>query len=77
MFDKLVARLVLGGSYHRHADDRVSATTLLRARRDGPEPLRAAVARLEGLATRRVQDLLRPRHPLLHLATRGFGVRLV
>lgn len=34
VFDKLVARLVLGGSYHRHADDRVSATTLLRARRD-------------------------------------------
>lgn len=33
VFDKLVARLVLGGSYHRHADDRVSATTL-RARRD-------------------------------------------
>jgi hypothetical protein len=33
VFDKLVARLVLGGSYQAHADDRVSATTL-RARRD-------------------------------------------
>lgn len=33
VFDKLVARVVLGGSYQRHADDRVSATTL-RARRD-------------------------------------------
>lgn len=33
VFDKLVARLVLGGSYAKHADDTVSATTL-RTRRD-------------------------------------------
>lgn len=33
VFDKLVDRLVLGGAYHKHADDRVSATTL-RTRRD-------------------------------------------
>ncbi|TLP90229.1 IS5 family transposase [Nesterenkonia salmonea] len=33
VFEKLVARLVLGGSYTKHADHRVSATTL-RARRD-------------------------------------------
>lgn len=33
VFDKLITRLVLGGSYTKHADDRVSATTL-RARRD-------------------------------------------
>ena len=33
VFDKLIARLVLGGAYTRHADDTVSATTL-RARRD-------------------------------------------
>lgn len=33
VFDKLVARLVLGGAYAKHADASVSATTL-RARRD-------------------------------------------
>ncbi|MDN6604827.1 IS5 family transposase [Brevibacterium sp.] len=33
VFDKLITRLVLGGAYTKHADDRVSATTL-RARRD-------------------------------------------
>lgn len=33
VFDKLVARLVLGGAYTKHADDRVSATTM-RTRRD-------------------------------------------
>lgn len=33
VFDKLVARLVLGGAYTKHADHRVSATTL-RTRRD-------------------------------------------
>ena len=33
VFDKLVARIVLGGSYEKHADDRVSATTM-RSRRD-------------------------------------------
>lgn len=33
VFDKLVARLVLGGSYQKHADDQGSATTL-RTRRD-------------------------------------------
>lgn len=33
VFDKLVARLVLGGAYSAHGDDRVSATTL-RQRRD-------------------------------------------
>src|SRR5699024_429512 len=33
IFDKLVARLVLGGAYTKHADETVSATTL-RARRD-------------------------------------------
>lgn len=33
IFDKLVARLVLGGAYTKHADEAVSATTL-RARRD-------------------------------------------
>src|SRR5699024_10175856 len=33
IFDKLVTRLVLGGAYTKHADDRVSATTL-RTRRD-------------------------------------------
>ena len=33
VFDKLVARLVLGGAYRAHGDDRVSATTL-RSRRD-------------------------------------------
>lgn len=49
---------------------------LFRARRTGPDAVAAQVARLEQLATARVQDLLRPRHPLLHLARRGFGVRL-
>ncbi len=49
---------------------------LMRARREGPGTLRAAVARLEVLSTARVQDLLAPRHPLLHLARHGFGVRL-
>ncbi len=33
VFDKLLARLVLGGSYQKHADAQVSATTL-RTRRD-------------------------------------------
>jgi transposase len=33
VFDKLLARLVLGGTYQQHADHRVSATTL-RSRRD-------------------------------------------
>lgn len=33
IFDKLISRLVLGGSYTKHADQTVSATTL-RARRD-------------------------------------------
>jgi len=33
VFDKLVARLVLGGAYTKHADEHVSATTL-RTRRD-------------------------------------------
>ena len=33
VFDKLVSRLVLGGSYTKHADQQVSATTL-RQRRD-------------------------------------------
>lgn len=33
VFDKLVARLVLGGAYTKHADEAVSATTL-RSRRD-------------------------------------------
>jgi transposase len=33
VFDKLLARLVLGGAYRKHADEKVSATTL-RARRD-------------------------------------------
>lgn len=28
VFDKLITRLVLGGAYTKHADDRVSATTL-------------------------------------------------
>jgi hypothetical protein len=28
------------------------------------------------LSTRRVHDLLEPRHPLYHLARHGFGVRL-
>lgn len=53
-----------------------NTAVLLQARRDGPDSLAHAVRRLEGLATRRVEDLLRPRHPLLHLATKGFGVRL-
>ncbi|WP_193101673.1 IS5 family transposase [Brevibacterium aurantiacum] len=33
VFDKLITRLVLGGAYTKHADEKVSATTL-RARRD-------------------------------------------
>lgn len=33
VFDKLIARLVLGGAYQKHADGQVSATTL-RTRRD-------------------------------------------
>ncbi|MGJ7442211.1 DUF5995 family protein [Aquipuribacter sp. MA13-6] len=53
-----------------------NTAVLLRARREGPDPLRRAVARLEVLSTERVQDLLAPRHPLLHLARHGFGVRL-
>lgn len=62
----------------RESRSQVWANTavLLQARREGPERLVAATARLEDLATRRVQDLLRPRHPLLHLARNGFGVRL-
>ncbi len=62
----------------RESREQVWANTavLLRARRHGPTALAEAVGRLEALATRRVQDLLRPRHPLLHLATKGFGVRL-
>lgn len=53
-----------------------NTAVLMRARHEGPETLRAAVARLEVLSTARVQDLLAPRHPLLHLARHGFGVRL-
>lgn len=62
----------------RESREQVWANTavLLQARRDGPDALVDAVGRLEVLATRRVEDLLRPRHPLLHLATKGFGVRL-
>ncbi len=62
----------------RESREQVWANTavLLRARREGADALQAAVGRLEELSTRRVQDLLRPRHPLLHLARRGFGVRL-
>ncbi|WP_413767943.1 IS5 family transposase [Rhodococcus pyridinivorans] len=40
VFDKLLARLVLGGSYQQHADENCSATTM-RARRD--EWIRAGV----------------------------------
>jgi hypothetical protein len=62
----------------RESREQVWANTavLLRARDRGGAALTAAVARLEELSTRRVEDLLRPRHPLLHLARRGFGVRL-
>jgi len=62
----------------RESRERVWANTavLLQARRDGPAALAGELGRLEVLATRRVEDLLRPRHPLLHLATTGFGVRL-
>lgn len=62
----------------RESREQVWANTavLLQARRDGPEALAATLARLEDLATSRVEDLLRPRHPLLHLARSGFGVRL-
>jgi hypothetical protein len=62
----------------RESREQVWANTavLLRAREQGPDALAAAVDRLEELSTRRVEDLLRPRHPLLHLARNGFGVRL-
>jgi len=62
----------------RESREQVWANThvLLRARLAGPGRLAAATAELEGLATRRVHDLLVPRHPLYHLARYGFGVRL-
>ncbi|WP_336921824.1 DUF5995 family protein [Aquipuribacter sp. SD81] len=59
----------------RHAVWR-NTGVLLGARREGPGALRAATDRLERLTTDRVADLVGPRHPLLHLARRGFGVRL-
>lgn len=62
----------------RESREQVWATTdvLLSARATGSAALAADLARLEALSTQRVQDLLIPRHPLLHLARRGFGVRL-
>ena len=62
----------------RESREQVWANTdvLLRARAAGPVELAAATGRLEELATRRVHDLLVPRHPLYHLARHGFGVRL-
>jgi hypothetical protein len=62
----------------RESREQVWANThvLLRARAAGPAPLAAATRRLEMLSTRRVHDLLVPRHPLYHLARHGFGVRL-
>ncbi len=62
----------------RESREQVWANTdvLLRARVAGPVALAAATARLAELSTRRVHDLLVPRHPLYHLARHGFGVRL-
>jgi hypothetical protein len=53
-----------------------NTAVLLAARREGPDALARQRDRLERLATDRVADLLGPRHPLLHLARHGFGVRL-
>ena len=62
----------------RESREQVWANThvLLAARAAGPGRLAAATRRLEELATRRVHDLLVPRHPLYQLARHGFGVRL-
>lgn len=62
----------------RESRHRVWGNTLvlLRARADDEALLVTHLRRLETLSAQRVDDLLRPRHPLLHLARRGFGVRL-
>lgn len=55
VFDKLLARLVLGGTYQQHADHQVSATTL-RSRRD--EWIAAGV--FEALHQAALRPLTRP-----------------
>jgi Family of unknown function (DUF5995) len=53
-----------------------NAIVLSRARREGPEALRARIEELGALCAARVEDLIAPGQVLIKLARRGFGVLL-